>query len=94
MENKILVIYIGIAGIRYEDIESFIHKVTKKIIPSSFQGEIIIIPTQSLDTKIECIDPKYITNEELITEHTEMMHTLLAQLKFQLDSLKQNNDEK
>ena len=93
MENKILVIYVGVAGVRSEDIDDFVHKVTKKITPLVFEGEIIIIPTQSYDTKIECINPKYVTDENLIKEHTEMMKILKEELQNQIDQLKQKKDE-
>lgn len=92
MENKILVIYVGVAGIRLEDIDTYINKVTDKIMPQTFEGEIIIIPIQSSDTKIECINPKYITNAELIIEHTEMMKKLQEALQNQLEQLKQENN--
>lgn len=93
MENKILVIYVGVAGVRSEDIDDFVHKVTKKITPSVFEGEIIIIPIQSIDTKIECVNPKYVTDKDLIKEHTEMMKNLNEELQNQLDLLKQKKDE-
>jgi hypothetical protein len=93
MENKILVIYVGVAGVRSEDIDDFVHKVTKKITPSVFEGEIIIIPIQSIDTKIECVNPKYVTDKDLIKEHTEMMKNLNEELQNQLDQLKQKKDE-
>jgi hypothetical protein len=67
MENKILVIYVGVAGLRSEDISDFVHEVQKRITPSTFNGEIIIIPIQSVNSKIECINPKYVTDVEFIT---------------------------
>ena len=93
MDSKIIVIYIGIAGVRSEDNNNYIQKITKKITPSTFEGEIIIIPTQSIDTKIECINPKYITETELIQQHTEMIKKLQNELQIQLDILKQKNNE-
>ena len=93
MENKILVIYVGVQGIRSEDIENFVHKLSKRIIPSSVEGEFIMIPTQSPDTRIECINPKYITDAKLIEEHTELMKKLQEQLQLQLEDLKQMNNE-
>jgi len=93
MENKILVIYIGVQGLRSEDIEEFVRKVSQRISPSTLEGEIIVIPTQSPDTRIECINPKYITDAELIQEHTEMMKNLEKQLQHQLEQLKQENNE-
>jgi len=91
--DKIIVMYIGIQGIRSEDIEEFIYKVSKKISPSISTGEIIAIPTQSSDTRIECINPKYITNTELISEHTKMMKKLLDELRNQSSQLKDKYNE-
>lgn len=91
METKILVLYVGVAGIRSEDIPDYMKKVTQKISPQTFQGEIIVIPTLSPDTRIECINPKYITDVELIKEHTEIMKKLQEELQFQLNVLKVEN---
>ena len=93
MENKILVIYIGVAGIRSEDIPHYREKIVEKITPSTFIGEVIVIPVQSYDTKIDCINPKYITDEELIKEHTEMMKKLQEELRHQSEQLRIENNE-
>lgn len=93
MENFILVIYAGVQGIREEDIEGFINKLSKRIVPTSIEGEFIIIPTQSPNTIIKCINPKYITDTELIKEHTEMMKKLNIELQYQLNQLKEENNE-
>ncbi len=93
MDVKILVLYIGVAGIRYEDIEEYTNKVAKKIIPQTFEGEIIVIPVQTVDCKIECINPKYITDVDLIIEHTEMIKKLQTELQYQLDELKKKRNE-
>lgn len=93
-ETKILVIYVGVAGIRSEDIESFVQHVSKRISPSTFEGEIIIIPTQTYDTKIDCINPRYVTEEKLIEEHTNMMKKLNEELKYQLEELKNDKETK
>jgi hypothetical protein len=92
MEHKILVVYVGIVGIRSEDIDTFVHKVVSKIVPTTFEGEIIIIPTQLLDTRIECINPKYITEPELIQEHTKLMKELQDALHEQLKIIKKENE--
>ena len=92
MKNKIIVLYIGVQGIRSEDIETFVEKITERIAPTTIQGEIIIIPTQSPDTRIECIDPIYVTEEKLIQEHTEMMKKLHEELQHQLNYLKKENN--
>lgn len=89
MENKIFVIYIGVAGIRSEDIENFCKVVAGKISPISVESEIIVIPTQSPHTRIECINPQYITDSELINKHNELMQELHVQLEHQIKQLKE-----
>jgi hypothetical protein len=92
MEKKLLVFYVGVAGVRSEDIRDFIKKITERITPETFQGEIIIIPTQSMETRVECIDPKYITKKELIDQHTELMKKLHEELHFQLEEIKKEKN--
>ena len=89
----ILVIYVGVQGIRSEDISDYTHKIASKIIPTTFHGEVILLPTQSPDTRIECINPKYITDDELIKEHTDMMRKLQVELQQQLEIIKKENNE-
>ena len=91
--DKILVIYIGITGIRSEDISDYVHRVTEKIMPITFKGEVIVIPVQSIDTRVECIDPKYISEYDLIIEHTKLMEELDKNLKNQIEQLKMNKNE-
>jgi len=93
METKILVLYIGVQGIRGEDIPDFVRKITERLAPSSIEGEIIAIPTQSSETRIECINPKYVTDAALIKEHTEMMKKLQENLQNQLEQLKKEDNE-
>lgn len=92
METKILVIYVGVAGVRSEDVPDYVKLVTKEVIPSTFEGEIISIPVQASNIKIECINPKYVTDSELIFEHTEMMKKLQENLQYQLEKLKIKNE--
>lgn len=91
-ENKIFVIYIGVAGIRSADIEDYTRQITSRIVPESVNGEFIIIPIQSYDTRIECINPKYVTDEELVNKHTELMKELHKELQHQIQQLKNEKD--
>jgi hypothetical protein len=93
MENKIIVIYVGVAGVRLEDIPDFVQKITAKISPQTFQGEIISIPVQSPDTTMECINPVYVTDVDLIKQHTDKMKQLHELLQFQIEQLTQNKNE-
>ncbi len=93
MEHKILVMYIGVAGIRSEDISDYVHRIAEKISPTRFEGEILVIPVQAMNTRIECINPKYITDVELIREHTEQMKILNEEIQNQIIQLKENKNE-
>jgi hypothetical protein len=91
-ETKIFALYIGVQGIRSVDIPEVVEKITARIAPETFLGEIIAIPVQSLDTRIECINPKYVTDAELIKEHTEKMKELHEHLQNQMEQIKKEND--
>jgi hypothetical protein len=93
MEHKILVVYVGVAMIRSEDIDNYVHKVASKIIPTTFEGEIIVIPVQDINTRIECINPKYITEPELIQRHSELMKELQEALLEQIKIIKEDKHE-
>ena len=90
---NIFVIYIGIRGIRSEDVEHYIRKISQNITPSTLKGEIIFVPAHSYETKIECINPKYITEDKLIEEHMDRMNKLQIELQNQLEQLKIKNNE-
>lgn len=92
-EKKILVFYIGVSGIRSVDIEDFVKRVSQRITPSVFEGEIIVIPTQSNDTRVECVNPIYITDKELIKKHTDLMKELQVELQHQVEQLKDKNND-
>lgn len=93
MEHKILVVYVGVATIRSEDIDYYVHKVVSKVIPTTFKGEIIVIPVQDVNTRIECVNPKYITEPELIQRHTELMKELQEALLEQIKFIKEEKHE-
>lgn len=87
-DKLIIVVYVGVKTLRSEDIEDYIQKLTSRIVPTTIEGEFIMIPVDSVDTRIECINPKYITDENLINEHTEIMKRLQEQLRYQSEQLK------
>jgi hypothetical protein len=87
MENKLLVIYVGVGGINVEEISDYMQNVAAKIMPKTFDGEIIFIPISGFDSRIECINPKYITEQELIDKNNKLLSELNEELKHQLDIL-------
>lgn len=92
MDNLILVYYISINGIRTEDIQRYMEEVSTKISAKSIKvAEIIFIPVQG-ETRIECINPKYITDEELIREHRLKMDILNENLNSNIKSIKKEKE--
>lgn len=96
METKIFVMYVGVANIDPEDIDEYMRRVASKTSDffKSLNGEVIYLPKQSYDCKVECINPKYITDSELVRKHTEMIKELNDELNYQLNDLKNKKDEK
>lgn len=91
MGNKIFVIYIGVGSIDLIDIDEYVRGIINRISPSTFRGEFIAIPVfNEINTRIECINPKYITDVNLINEHTNMMKNLHQELNNIENELKEN----
>jgi hypothetical protein len=93
MDDLILVYYVGVSGIRSEDINDFVREVLERTVPDSFSGHIIGLPVQSVDTRIECINPKYVTKKLLINEHNIRLSKLNEELQYQMDLIKKGNNE-
>lgn len=102
MENKkeeklILVVYVGVQQYNInngnvEDLSEFIDSIRKIIDKLSIDAETLIVPTTSmLDIEIKCINPKYITEPEVIRNHRLLMDELNEYLKIELDEKKKNN---
>ena len=89
MKDKLtLVLYIGIAKVRSADIDDYILKIVERITPSIENSEIIVIPCDATNTRIECINPKYIIEEELINKNKTLMYELNNELQKQLNYIK------
>ena len=86
-DNKIYVIYIGVLDINtgkvIPDIEDYILNFVGKIPSDLFDGQAIYLPAYEYNTKIECINPKYITDQELINKHQEQIKRLNNELNKQ-----------
>jgi len=94
MDNLILVYYIGTAFFPEDKIEQYVSLILDRVkSESKFVGEIIVIPTKQVDTRIECINPKYITDAELIKEHRLKMDELQEYLNHYINELKPKEDD-
>lgn len=93
--NLILVYYVGVldpkTGQVVENTEEMVRVIANKIAITRSDLDVIFIPTLSYETRIECINPKYITEPELIRKHRLLMNELQENLNYQLEKLKEKN---
>jgi len=88
-EVKLLVMYIAVGDLADDvNIRDYVNSVAAAITPTTFEGEIIILPISGSDSRVECINPKYITDITLINEHQIMMRTLNDEIQNQINELK------
>jgi len=83
--NKTYVLYIGTRNVRTSDISEYLEKIADRIFPIPLPEEatVLILPTDTTENRLECIDPLYITSEELIYKH----NTLLAELNMNIKNI-------
>jgi hypothetical protein len=76
--NKIYVLYIGIQKIRSADIEEYINKINNILFPINVpeNSTVLVLPTDSIENRLECIDPIYITDQDLIEKHNNLLSKL------------------
>lgn len=86
-DKKILVFYIDVRNLDSNDIGKYISELNKKLELSNPDYNSIFIPTYS-DTKVECINPKYITDIELKKTHLEKIGKLNEELINSIKDLK------
>ena len=92
MEKLILVYYLSIDNV--DNVEEFMGEVMKRISSNSVseESEIIAVPIFG-ETRIECINPKYITDGDLIKKHERLMSELHEKLQNQIDQIDEKNIE-
>jgi hypothetical protein len=93
MENNklILVYYINVLNVN--DVQGYMDSVKDKIVIDNFNGYSIFIPVTTHESKIECINPKYITEKELIDKHLSMLKELNEELYYSIENLNKEKNE-
>jgi len=83
-ENKfILVFYIDVRIIEPDDIGDFMHRISSKTNPELEGATVVYLPIYG-ESRVECINPVYITDAELIKKNERLMAELNEHLKNQL----------
>lgn len=95
MENKlILVYYVSIHNIPDDKQHEFLTRINERIsldketIPNFGAG--LIIPTYG-ENRVECINPVYITDSELIKKHERLMSELHESMTTFITNINENN---
>ena len=89
--QHIYVIYIDVRNISDELKEQFSENILNNF-KNVFNGIFLTIPHYN-DTKIECINPKYITEKELIEENQKLIKEMNEKIK-KLINIEINGKEK
>jgi len=80
-----LVFYIDVRLIETEDIPKFMHGIAEQMDSDSVTKDVLYIPIYG-ESRVECINPVYITNEDLIRKHERLMAELHEHLNNQLNN--------
>jgi len=85
-DKKIIVFYVGVGDMSPNAIGENIKKVKRAFRTKEFAErmncELILLPTREVNSRIECINPKYITEEKLIAEHKSSMEEYLMSMEY------------
>lgn len=82
-DKLILVFYIDTRIVDADDIPQLMYRIGEKLKPT-INAESIFIPING-ESRVECVNPKYITDSELIKKHERLMAELHEHLNNQLD---------
>jgi hypothetical protein len=89
-ETKIIVFYVDVRGVNNSLIPQVIKSIQNEIDTSTLSKlnmATIVIPILG-STRIECINPKYIVDSNLIANHQILMKELHEHLEYQIHQLK------
>jgi hypothetical protein len=90
MKNKpIYVAYIGVGDSDQHELENVMKSAYESLnsIFNDKDGEVIFIPIRGTDSRFECINPKYITEDELIRKNRLLIDELHEHLDSHLKQL-------
>jgi hypothetical protein len=87
--KKLLVMYLSIAGMNQDQVPEYVAVVSEKVLTDEIKENYIsiVVPVLS-ETRIECIDPTYITDQELIKKNERLMAELHEKFLEQLEMYK------
>ena len=83
--SKILVYYLSVKNFTIEEIDIVINNETQRLNSGNILTKMncicIVIPIFEGESRIECINPNYITSRQLISKHQKLLKNLHKQIK-------------
>lgn len=92
-QQVVLVFYINVGNLDREEANAQIQSFKENIDEGFSEFKNIVIPIQNGESKVECINPVLITQEEVINQFKEKVDKLNEYLKEQLENQNNNDDE-
>ena len=97
MDKLILVLYIDVANLDNKDVAQHVNLVASKL----FTEEVVqatgaitfVIPVRTGGTRIECINPKYIIDDNLYESHHEKLDMINKNLDYYILLMKENGKQ-
>lgn len=80
-EKTILVAYINVGNLDEEDIPQYLNEYGQLLNTNNLNTFLIIVPIFGGQNRVECINPKYITEKGLIEENEKRMKDLNNYIK-------------
>lgn len=75
--NMLLVFYIGVLHVEASEIGEYINQAAEKMVPKNFEGTVLFFPSlESSESRVECINPRYVTDTRLIEENELLLKNL------------------
>jgi hypothetical protein len=96
MDNIILVLYLGVEGLTPSEVEVHATSIGKTLFPEETMKKLnavsFIIPVLSKDTRLECINPTLITDEEVKRQHRLKLDELNEHLTHFIEQYQKPNE--
>ena len=75
------VMYVNVGHMHPSDVDEYSRKILNNFKElETDNSTLFLVPTRTGENKIECINPVYITNDELVKKHEEAIKNLTKKL--------------
>jgi len=80
MDNMILVLYVDVGNMEDKDVTEFVRRVSKGLLPEevvrNLDATVFVIPRRGEGTRLECINPHYVLDQDLFDQYRKNLEIL------------------